>query len=95
MRPWFVYILRCADGRLYTGITTDIERRINEHNDPGSKIGAKFTRDLQPVTLLYQQQLDDRSAATRREMEIKALRKKQKLALIKDPEFNLLNLQKP
>ncbi len=90
MQPWFVYILSCADGRLYTGITTDIERRIAEHNDPAMKLGARFTRGRRPVTLLYQQQLQDRSAATRREIEIKALSRAQKLALVENPGLNHL-----
>ncbi|MDJ0833000.1 MAG: GIY-YIG nuclease family protein [Gammaproteobacteria bacterium] len=90
MQAWFVYIVHCADGCLYTGITTDLERRINEHNDPATKLGARFTRGRQPVTLVYQQQLADRSSATRREMEIKALNKQQKQALIEDPAINQL-----
>ena len=90
MQPWFVYIVCCADGRLYTGITTDLQRRIDEHNDPTTKLGARFTRGRRPVTLVYQQQLGDRSSATRREMEIKAMKKRQKQLLIEDPSINQL-----
>ncbi len=69
---WFVYILECADGTLYTGITTEIERRVDQHNGelPG---GAKYTTARRPVKLLWSEQRDDRSAATKRECAIKSL----------------------
>ncbi len=86
MQPWFVYMVRCADNSLYTGITTDLTRRLAEHNEPVARSGAKFTRSRQPVSLVYQEQLENRSKATRREMEIKSLTKKQKLALIHQTE---------
>ena len=79
---WNVYILQCADDSLYTGITTDVTRRIEEHNDRSSNLGAKFTRGRQPVKLLYQEQLETRSLATKREMEIKSLTRIKKLGLI-------------
>ncbi len=91
MQPWFVYIVHCADGCLYTGITTDLERRIKEHNDPATRLGARFTRGRQPVELVYRQQLVDRSSATRREMEIKALSRQQKKRLIEDRNINQLD----
>ncbi len=79
---WNVYILSCSDGSLYTGITTDVERRIQQHNNKSSSSGAKFTRARQPVTLVYQEDAASRSIATKREMQIKSLTRKQKLALI-------------
>jgi len=79
---WFVYILRCADDSLYTGITTDIERRVKEHNGDIAKAGAKCTRARRPVTLVYQESADSRSSASKRENQIKALTRKHKLQLI-------------
>lgn len=66
---YFVYILQCADDTLYTGIATDINRRLNEHNT--SDKGAKYTRSRRPVTLVYSEGFPDRSSASRREYEIK------------------------
>ncbi len=80
---WSVYILQCSDNSLYTGITTDVKRRIAEHNDSSSRLGAKFTRGRQPVKLVYHEQLETRSLATKREMEIKSLTRIKKLCLIK------------
>ena len=79
---WSVYILRCADDSLYTGITKNVDRRINEHNDKSSHLGAKYTSGRQPVMLVYQEVAKSRSHATKREMEIKSLSRKQKLSLI-------------
>lgn len=76
---WHVYMVECADGTLYTGITTDIERRIGEHND--SDKGAKYTRAKRPVTLVYSEQLPDRSSASKREYELKQLSREEKLKL--------------
>ena len=67
---WIVYILECADRTLYTGITTDLDRRIQEH-DSGK--GAKYTRGRAPVTLLYSEFYDSRGMALKREAEIKSL----------------------
>ena len=78
-RPWFVYILRCADQSLYTGSSPDLERRLAAHNAGN---GAKYTRARRPVTLLYQERYDSRSLAARREWEIKQLSRKDKLLLI-------------
>ena len=64
----FVYIVRCADGTLYTGWTTDVARRIAKHN---AGRGAAYTRQHGPVTLVYREELPDRSAAMRREAAIK------------------------
>ncbi|MCD8375770.1 MAG: glutamate--tRNA ligase family protein, partial [Oscillospiraceae bacterium] len=76
-----VYILRCRDDTLYTGITTDLARRLEEHN---SGRGAKYTRGRGPVTPAYWEIQPDKSAALRREAAIKALSRREKLALIKD-----------
>ena len=79
---WFVYILRCADGSLYTGITKDITRRIDEHNNDG-KLAAAYTRSRRPVTLVYQEVCSNRSAASIREAEIKSLTKEEKEEFLK------------
>lgn len=80
-RPkWFVYLLRCADGTLYTGITTDLERRVIEHNT--SVLGAKYTRGRRPVNLVYHASLASRALALKQECLIKGLSKRQKEALI-------------
>ena len=77
---WFVYLLRCADGTLYTGVTTNPKRRLRQHN--GELVGgAHYTRGRRPVTLLRQESQADRAAAQRREAEIKALPRKEKLRL--------------
>ena len=76
---WHVYILKCADQTLYTGITTDIERRLSEHN---SGLGAKYTKGRAPLKLVYSEQCANRSVASKREIEIKSLPKAQKLLLI-------------
>ena len=76
---WFVYILRCADGTLYTGSTTDVEKRLAAHN---SGSGAKYTRARRPCTLAYCEEAADRRAALRREAAIKKLTRTEKLALI-------------
>ena len=78
---WFVYILRCSDNSLYTGVTTDLQRRIKEHNSNG-KIAAKYTRARQPVTLVYYEKAANRSDACKREYQIKQLTKPQKERLI-------------
>lgn len=78
--PYFVYIVRCSDGTLYTGITTDLERRIDEHNS--SPKGAKYTRNRRPVTLEYSERCSDKSSASKREYTIKRLTKIEKEELI-------------
>lgn len=78
---WQVYIARCADGTLYTGIARDVEKRIAEHNaDKGN--GANYTRARRPVVLVYQEAAADRSAASKREYRIKQLSRAEKLALV-------------
>lgn len=74
----YVYILSCADGTLYTGWTTDLNRRLAAHN-AGS--GAKYTRSRRPVALLYSEECASRGAALRRESAVKRLTRAQKLAL--------------
>ena len=78
--PWYVYVVKCSDNSLYTGITTDINRRVNEHNT--SNKGAKYTRTRRPVELKYHEEFTDRSTASKREYAIKKLSRKQKLNLI-------------
>jgi len=80
-RPWYVYIVRCKDQTLYTGITNDLERRIKEHNLGGKK-GAKYTSPRRPVTLVYQEEFNSRSTACKREYYIKQLRIGKKKELI-------------
>ncbi|OYR42759.1 endonuclease [Halorubrum sp. Ib24] len=77
--PHHVYVIECADGTLYTGYTTDVERRVAEH-DAGE--GAKYTRGRTPVTLRHVESFDSKSAAMSREHEIKSLTRAQKEALI-------------
>ncbi len=81
MSQWFVYMLQCNDDSLYTGVTTDIERRVKEHNHD-SKLGANYTRARRPVKLVYSEQYDDRSQALKREVGIKRLKRTEKQALI-------------
>ncbi|HVT75211.1 MAG TPA: GIY-YIG nuclease family protein [Candidatus Paceibacterota bacterium] len=79
---YFLYVVRCADGTLYTGITTDVDRRVEEHNSTRSKAGAKYTRARQPVALVYSKPYKDRSAAAIAEAALKKLSRKEKLAII-------------
>lgn len=80
---WFVYMLRCGDGSLYTGSTNDVQRRLAVHQ---SGKGAKYTRSHQPVELAYWEELPDRSAALRREAAIKKLSREQKFSLLRSAE---------
>ena len=77
----FVYVLRCADESLYTGYTTDVERRVDEH-DRGD--GAKYTRGRTPVELVHVEAFDSQSAAMSREWEVKQLSRAEKEALVDD-----------
>ncbi|WP_372722045.1 GIY-YIG nuclease family protein [Immundisolibacter sp.] len=76
---WFFYILRCADDSLYSGITTDLERRLREHN---AGTGARYTRGRRPVSLAYSERLPDRAQALRREHAVKQLDRAAKLQLL-------------
>ncbi len=77
---WFVYVLRCADGSLYTGVTTDLTRRHKQHN---AGTASRYTRSRLPVELVYRETRRDRSSALKREVAIKALSRREKLALIR------------
>lgn len=76
---WFVYILACANGTFYTGITTDLAARVAKHN---AGTGAKYTNIYKPVRLVYSEKIENRSLASKREWEIKQLTHAQKKALI-------------
>ena len=76
---WHLYILKCGDGSLYTGIALDVEKRFTAHV---SGKGAKYTRGRGPLTLLYQESCGDHGTALRRELEVKALSRKEKEELI-------------
>lgn len=82
MSEWRVYILCCADGSLYTGITNDIERRLDEHNH-NDRMAASYTRSRRPVELVYEEVQPDRSAALKREAEIKQFSRQEKAELIR------------
>lgn len=79
--PWFVYLLRCADNSLYAGITTDINRRLLEHNN-SNKLGAKYTRVRRPVNLAYAESVINRQEASCREYQLKKLTKSAKEKLV-------------
>ena len=79
---WFVYMILCSDASLYTGITTDVSRRYHQH---AHAKGAKYFRGRQPVSLLYVEKGHDRSSASRREMSIKQMNKKDKMSLLASP----------
>lgn len=81
-KQWFVYILRCADNSLYTGVALDVNKRLDEHNGL-TKNGAKCTRGRRPVKLAYQEPVMTRSQACKREYTIKSLSKSEKESLIK------------
>lgn len=78
---YHLYILLCADGTMYTGITTDLERRIGEHNS--SKLGAKYTKARRPVKLIYCKEFGNRSEALKEEARIKKLSRTEKEKLTK------------
>lgn len=78
---WQVYILKCADGTFYTGITTDVTRRVREHN--GSVLGAKYTRGRRPVKLVCVRQKKNKSLAAKEEWRIKGMTRIEKRKLIK------------
>ena len=80
----FVYMVECADKTLYTGWTTDVERRLKAHN---AGRGAKYTRERGPVRLVYIEEVADRRAAMKRELEIKRMRRAKKLQLIGSEDF--------
>lgn len=77
---WYLYILRCSDGTLYTGITTDVEKRLEQHR---TGKGAKYTRGRGPLELVYQETCLDHSQALKREAAIKRMSRQKKEILIK------------
>ncbi|MEJ2034113.1 MAG: GIY-YIG nuclease family protein [Deltaproteobacteria bacterium] len=79
--PWFVYMVRCSDGTFYTGITTDVGRRLGEHNS-NDRLAARYTRSRRPVVLAYTEGTVSRAAAARRERAVRRLprREKERLA---------------
>ena len=78
---WYVYIVRCSDNSLYTGIATDVDRRLEEHNSDNA-LGAKYTRARRPVELVYQEKIGNRSEASKREYVIRKLSKQDKEILV-------------
>jgi predicted GIY-YIG superfamily endonuclease len=76
---WFVYIVRCADGSFYTGITNDLPRRLEQHN---AGTASRYTRTRLPVALVYQESQPNKSMALKRELAIKALSREAKVSLI-------------
>jgi putative endonuclease len=79
MKGWHVYILRCCDGTLYTGIAVDLGKRLEAH---GRGVGAKYTRSRRPITLAYRESQPDRSSALKREAALRRMGRAGKLALI-------------
>ncbi len=77
---WFVYILRCADGSLYTGIAKDVDRRLKQHN---AGTASRYTRSRLPVTLEYHEEQPNQSLALKREVAIKAMSRQKKESLIR------------
>lgn len=80
---WYLYILQCGDGSLYTGITTDVEKRLEAHRNGK---GAKYTRGRSPLELKYREGCGTHSDALKRELEVKHLSREEKLALIGETE---------
>jgi len=79
---YYLYIIKCADKTLYTGITTDLKRRVTEHDS--TKLGAKYTSSRRPVKIVYSKKFKNRSTASREESRIKKLKRVDKLKLIKN-----------
>ena len=90
MRMYHLYILQCADGTLYTGITVDLARRIDEHNS--SRLGAKYTRARRPVKLVFSKRFRNRSTASRGEAKIKKMTREEKMAMIRDHRIEFVIL---
>ena len=87
LEPWFVYIVRCADGTFYTGISNDVESRVKTHNT--SRYGAKYTRGRRPVELVYTEKCGSKGGAARREYVIKRLSRFEKMVLIHHEQYSL------
>lgn len=83
---YYLYILQCSDSTLYTGITTDLVRRVQEHNS--SKLGAKYTKARRPVELVYSKKFRSKSLALKAEYKIKQLTREEKLIMIQSVKLN-------
>jgi len=81
IKCFWVYIIKCSDSTYYTGITTDLKRRIAEHNN--SPLGAKYTRGRRPVKLAYSKRFKSKSTASKEEVRIKKLSRSEKIKLVK------------
>ncbi len=81
MSQWYMYVLRCNDDSLYTGVTTDLQRRVDEHNQCNTK-GANYTRARRPVQLIYWEPFSNRAQAQQREAAVKKLSKQKKEILV-------------
>ena len=81
-KEWYVYIVECVDKTFYTGISTDLNKRIEEHNT--SPKGAKYTRSRRPVHMVYFEMAENKSLASKREKSIKNMTRQEKLALIRN-----------
>jgi len=90
---FFCYLLKCRDGTFYTGITTDLARRVREHN--ASPRGAKYTRGRRPVRLIYAKKYRTRSAACREEARVKSLPRREKLEMINTEKSTRLPQRSP
>ena len=82
MKVWYLYVVRCVDSTLYTGITTDVDRRVREHN--ASRRGAKYTRTRRPVELVWTKEYKSRSEAQKAEYSFKKLFHKEKWEVINE-----------
>ena len=89
---YYLYVLKCVDQTLYTGITTDLKRRVAEHND--RKLGAKYTASRRPVKLVYSKKFATRSLASKAEARIKKLKKAEKLKMIYLVNYRHLHCRK-
>lgn len=81
MNSWYVYMLRCVDGSLYTGVTTDPQRRLREHNT-SDRLAARYTRARRPVILVWSEAHASRSSALKRERQLKKLKRSSKEGLL-------------
>ena len=88
-KNWTVYMLECADGTLYTGITDDLEHRLRAHS---TGRGAKYTRGRGPLKLRYLESVPDKSTALKREHALKQLRRSEKMAIIQEKEREIKSL---
>ena len=79
---WYVYLMRCADNSLYTGVTTNPERRVREHNGKVKGKGAKYTKHRSPVEVIYTEKYPDRSSCSKREYQVKSMSRKDKVKMI-------------